>query len=220
MQAVPYSDKAFLVIGDTKPWKEHLQALNGMYKPNWPKFPGHPGWMFSNKHEAEVNAIIQASNAGQIAPPVMASSQHTRAPLPVPIPRPLMNIVPAGIPPPASRSPNATLPPVFPTPVTVRPVTVQSVSFPSQFVAVDRLVYQMVLYTVPMPAMGQRVSLKFIVQDVDVEYTVSKVKDGSPMDDIEITRSVEDVSETSRAVVMGGLWQVVGLMESHSLTFH
>lgn len=59
VRILPYSEKSFIVVGDTRPYKEQFTALFGKFGPNW-KIDGvqHAGWIFSNKREAAVEEII------------------------------------------------------------------------------------------------------------------------------------------------------------------
>lgn len=222
MQAVQYSDKSFLVYGETKPWKVELQSFGGKYGPNWPAFPGHPGWIFSNKRQTEVMNFIEAANSGMSVPmPTLPAPVQMRQPVRMNIQQPVglgnLPIIPK------PSSPKM----MGPTPVTVLPTIPQAVTYPNQFKAADGKTYQMIMYTVPLPVVGQKVVLKFTVQDAEIEYLVSKIKGSAPVDDIEVTRvltvgegdETETHTEVSRAVVMAGTWQVVGLMEAHMMTF-
>lgn len=63
MKLVKYSDKSFALFGeDTKEVKSELSALGGRFNrfltdPSTKKKT--PGWIFSNKHKAEVTAVVK-----------------------------------------------------------------------------------------------------------------------------------------------------------------
>lgn len=50
-----YSERAIVVRGDTKPYKEQLKQLGGKYNPN---LRDGPGWIFSKKSEDRVLAFV------------------------------------------------------------------------------------------------------------------------------------------------------------------
>ena len=51
IEIAEYSDKSFVVRGDTKPIKECLKALGGKWNPY---LKGGKGWIFSNSRREEV----------------------------------------------------------------------------------------------------------------------------------------------------------------------
>ena len=54
-----YSEKAFVVRGDTKTHKEALMARRGRYNPN---LRGGPGWVFSKRHLENITAYISETS--------------------------------------------------------------------------------------------------------------------------------------------------------------
>jgi hypothetical protein len=61
IQILKYSEKSFVVIGDTKEIKEQLDAFGG----KWNRFLKHPetkeplkGWIFSNKKLKDVEQLL------------------------------------------------------------------------------------------------------------------------------------------------------------------
>ena len=50
-----YSDKALVVRGDTKPYKETLKEMGGKFNP---KLKGGPGWIFSKKKETDIKEAL------------------------------------------------------------------------------------------------------------------------------------------------------------------
>lgn len=64
VQIIDYSERAFAVIGDTKPIKDKLSELGG-------KFNGRlscgPGWIFSKKRLQQVSAALKGTPAGEAA---------------------------------------------------------------------------------------------------------------------------------------------------------
>lgn len=60
IKAIEYSDKSFMVHGDTKPIKEALKDLNGRWNP-FLKLNGSivKGWIFSNKHKEAVETKLK-----------------------------------------------------------------------------------------------------------------------------------------------------------------
>jgi hypothetical protein len=62
---VDYSEKAFAVIGDTKPIKDTLKALGGSFNP---RLSCGAGWIFSKKKLAEVTAALTQDTEPQQQP--------------------------------------------------------------------------------------------------------------------------------------------------------
>ena len=61
IQLLQYSDKAVVLLGDTKPIKDQLKALNGKFNPflKDPITGGRVmGWVFSKKHESELKRLF------------------------------------------------------------------------------------------------------------------------------------------------------------------
>lgn len=61
-----YSDKSFVVVGDSRPYRLTLRKMGG----SWNKFlkDGVKGWIFSNMHEVEVHNYIEGVNSGAVRP--------------------------------------------------------------------------------------------------------------------------------------------------------
>ena len=51
-----YSDKSFVVYGNTKSIKEELKTIGGKFNSN---LRNGPGWIFSNKYRDKVNELIE-----------------------------------------------------------------------------------------------------------------------------------------------------------------
>lgn len=59
IEIVEYSEKAIAVFGDTKPIKETLKDLNGLFRANLTyKSERRAGWIFSKKQEDKVRAAL------------------------------------------------------------------------------------------------------------------------------------------------------------------
>ena len=58
-----YSEKSFVLLGDTKPYKEELKNMNGKYNSNL-TVDGNPakGWIFSKKHQENIEKWINEKN--------------------------------------------------------------------------------------------------------------------------------------------------------------
>ena len=114
--------------------------------------------------------------------------------------------------------------PLLPAPVNVFPAPPIKVNFPHMFTAADGLLYQIIIYAVIVPVVGQRVTL--VIGNNNLDYTVSALQTNSPSDDILIRQVIPENADPaiepaiSRAVVMCGKWQIPALQEEHSLTFH
>lgn len=246
MQAEYYTDRSIAVTGNTKPWKENLKALGGSFNMN---LRGRPGWIFPRTQEASVMQFIANANAGMIQP-IQPQQQQVATPQMVPMGQiqpamtPQAALARLTIQPGQPASPGQTMqlgqpiqPPMptvqipaqFTRPLEPQPVVVvgtqpMPMRFPNMFVAADGLTYQIVMYTVPLPNRGQRITLD--VGEHLLEYVVSAAqKEMGPFDEIFITqvRTADmDPAEqlaTSRAVLINGEWKIAGMQEEHTLTF-
>ena len=91
IQLVEYSDKSFAAIGNTKPYKSILMELGGKYNPNLKVDDQKvPGWIFSKKHLANVENVLQLSLGEEIdvppPPPVKKPSTYQQSELKSPLP--------------------------------------------------------------------------------------------------------------------------------------
>jgi len=110
---------------------------------------------------------------------------------------------------------------LFPKPITQGQSYSQQTTFPNVFTAADGLDYQIILYTVIIPKLGQEARLDY--DNKLVSYKVIKVKDLPPFDDIEIVElhgeEEIEVENPLRAVIMNGKWRVLDIQNDHTLTF-
>lgn len=241
MEAQYYSEKSIAVFGDTKPWANNLRSLGGKFNSN---LKGRPGWIFPKTKENEVIDLVSRANQGLIQPSVAGTTTQVNYPLtltgvPANYPPPLtgLNIKPVSpnramatlinqpevpiIPRPtvAPMIPKPIVAPVSPQPVTVLPAKPVTVSFNNMFIAADGLTYQIVMYTVPVPSIGQKVLVT--VEDFTADYVVSSIESkGSIVDDILITEeNTEQEPSVSRAIIMNGQWKIHCLQDEHTVTF-
>ena len=63
LNIVPISEKAFVVTGDTRPIKDELKAMGGIWNKN------HGGWMFPNTKKGAVQDYINGKTGGSQAEP-------------------------------------------------------------------------------------------------------------------------------------------------------
>jgi hypothetical protein len=250
MQAEYYTDRSIAVIGETKPWAVNLRGLGGKFNGN---LRGRPGWIFPKSKETELMQFIGQANAGVIIPAVQpvqyptaqvqiapfgatqpALSPQTAmsrlninqqfTPMPTPtIPMP-MQYPQVAIPMPQISTPQLVPRPISPKPIIALPVQPLTIGFPNMFEAADGLTYQIIMYTVPVPRIGQRVTLT--VGEAIFDYVVSSIqKTTSPIDDILISQVLPDDTEPdrepsiSRAIIMNGQWKIHCMQDEHTLTF-
>ncbi|MEO6068885.1 MAG: hypothetical protein ABIQ41_13015 [Gemmatimonadales bacterium] len=240
MQAEYYKN-SLAVFGNTKPWKENIKQLGGSFNGN---LAGRPGWVFKKELEPIVMQFIANANAGYIQPIAPAAPTPVAQPQMVPfgqvapaltpqdamarltMQQPQMPVTMPQVPTPQQPQMPVMMPQV-PTPQPARLLTPlpQLVKFPNVFVAADGVVYQMIMYVVPVPQVGQTVTLSMGTGDarVGAVYKVEEILSSlEQIDDILIKReAVEEGEEdqVSRAVIMAGKWQIPGLGAEHSLTF-
>ena len=63
-----YSEKAFVVRGDTKPYKDNLLNRRGKWNPN---LKGGAGWIFSKRHLPTIKLFVDRVNRGMTPIPVL-----------------------------------------------------------------------------------------------------------------------------------------------------
>jgi hypothetical protein len=63
-----YSEKAFVVRGDTKPYKDNLLNRRGKWNPN---LKGGAGWIFSKRHLPTMKLFVDRVNRGMTPTPVL-----------------------------------------------------------------------------------------------------------------------------------------------------
>jgi len=243
MQAQYYSDKSIAVFGDSKPWATDLKALGGKFNYN---LAGHPGWIFPRSREVELMQFIANANGGAVRPTQAPTPYPVQQPILTPIGAGYPAMTPTAaltrlqvaqptlpaIYPIVGTRPMAIFPtpmvvgpvsPAVPKPVTLLPAQPATIGYPNMFVAGDGLQYQIMIYTVLLPSVGQLVDL--VIGETTLEYRVSSLeKTTHPVDSIAITQVLpegsEQVAPTSRAIVMNGQWKVHCMQEDHTLIFH
>ncbi len=72
-----YSAKAFVVRGDSRPYKKELLEMNGKYGRN---FGGQPGWVFSKKRKKQVEEFISSGKVQSKKSNKRTTSSTTRVP--------------------------------------------------------------------------------------------------------------------------------------------
>lgn len=234
MNVSAYSEKSIVVDGDTKPWSTYLKDMGGKYNP---KLSGGPGWIFSSRNQEAVLNFVNDVNSGVHQPPVVPSVRQPPQILPriqtthVPVP-PISKVQPI-VPPMTSligRTQQVQIPrtPV-PSPVsspklferTNPRVIPQQMIFPNVFTAADNIEYQILIYTAPIPKIGQGVNIH--IDDEDVKYIVAELETENPVDSILITGETKDDEEQdnefTRCVIINGKWQIRCEDRAHTITF-
>ena len=169
---------------------------------------------------AHAQPMTNTFNQVQPIPSPFPQVQTQQVPIPVPSPRVAMPHI----------QPIVTTPVAVPRPLTPTPVALQqqqpvNVAFPNMFTAADGLSYQIILYTAPVPSVGQRVTVN--VGEAALEYSVSAINsEHAPIDDILIRQVLPEdtdpdtVPAVSRVIIMKGKWQIFCMQDEHSLTFY
>lgn len=234
LQAEYYSDKSIAVFGETKPFSAEMKTLGGKFNYN---LGGRPGWIFPKSKETELMQFIANVNAGLYQPqPVVFQQTIAQAPIPQPtIPQPamsprsatvrLINMQPtvSQVPTPFQH-PQISIPNIpqmsvprpnspAPTGVNVQ-VTPSSVTYPNVFTAADGQSYQIIMYTVPLPKVGQKVDI--VINDNTTSYQVEKVPN-HPVDSMILTKL--DDSTTTVGNLVSGKWQIPSITERHDIIF-
>ena len=110
--------------------------------------------------------------------------------------------------------PLPVIPPIVPAPTGEISSAPQTVSFPNRFRAADNLVYQILLYTVPVPTLNQQVTLT--VGAETARYVITNVVD---QDEI-VLSNIDNESNVYTAFVVKGQWRILSIQEAHTLMFH
>ena len=185
-----YSDKSFVVNGDTKPFKTELMSLGGRYNPS---LRGGPGFVFPNKKENEVKEFIGNNSESK---EILSSDKQ---------------LVKSN----SSKKIPFTQRLKVPVPKISLPSTPVQLNYPNRFVGGDGLNYQIIIQTSPLPLLDQKVILKTV--DDSYNYIVSKINEGSIVNDIMIKHETSEA--ISRAVIINGEWQIFGMFDAHELIF-
>lgn len=211
LEATYYSEKSIAVHGETKPWSTDLKNIGGKYNPN---LGGRPGWIFPKTKEQDLMQFIANANAGVLQPSPKIPYQ--------PVTTPQYDMVPMTHAPPAM-TPQAALarlqvamPTPAPKPTVMLPIQQQQLNFPNLFVAADGLQYQIIVITVPLPRVGQAVTIS--VDGINAEYTVSSI-DTTEVPYNSITLQGTDNIQT-KAIIINGAWKLANMPGSHMITFH
>lgn len=226
-----YTEKSIAVFGDTKPWAANLKALGGKFNGN---LRGQPGWIFQKTKQAEVAQFVAQANARMIQPNVGPTANPYQVATPQMVPA---NYVQPAMTPQAAFAQLSVAQPTTqlaqpritaPKPYAQLPTQPAAVTFPNMFTAGDGLAYQVIIYTVPVPSLGQRVTLRVGSGEntTDYGYVVSAINSTAPIDDIYITQvfpegtDPETVPSISQAIIMKGKWQIFCMQGENSLIFH
>lgn len=193
-----YSKSSVIVKGDaTRDHSQRLREMGGSWNRTL------RGWMFSNTRSHDVRDFVARINAGEV-PPQPAISP-TRIPpvqgrhMPVPYQRPQPTT------------------PVYRTRQPTPEGTSINLNYPATFVGADNIPYQILIYTVPMPKVGQKVNI--IYDDKNDSYVISEVEKKSlPYDSI-LIHPVNDPNSISRAKIINGEFQIPGFATKHTLAF-
>lgn len=114
-----------------------------------------------------------------------------------------------------------------PAPVAALPSQPTTLSYPNLFTAADGLTYQVIICTVPLPFVGQRVTME--EAEKSTEYTVSSVDKASfPFDTITLVDTSEEQQSRATAILKNGVWKVDSVVwaeerfypQEHRLIFH
>ena len=76
-----YSEKAFVVRGDTKPYKDNLLNRRGKWNPN---LKGGAGWIFSKRHLLTMKLFVNRVNRGMTPTPVLRKQTKLVVDIPTP----------------------------------------------------------------------------------------------------------------------------------------
>jgi hypothetical protein len=81
LNIIEYSEKAFVLRGDTNPHKDQILKRRGKWNPN---LTGGAGWIFSNRHMAIMKLFVSEVNRG-IEPTPLLKKQKRESAIKIPI---------------------------------------------------------------------------------------------------------------------------------------
>jgi hypothetical protein len=210
LSAIYYQNNKILIQGNTKRWKENLKDLGCRYVAHLPEYNNTAGWTCTLNLQEAVMQFIANANAGLVQPKAWVPKDQ---PVTAGVPAPLVG---RDATPPAMNPGDALalLRQAQPTPAAVLPAAPQTLTFPNLFVGGDGLTYQVVVYVAALPVVGKGVTLR--IGDTVSDYVITAISHSAPYDTAVITHEEEHKNLT----VVAGRWQVVGLADTHSVTFH
>lgn len=222
MEAVYYSEKSIAIYGDTKPYASYLRDLGGKFNNN---LNGKPGWIFPKTKEGEILKFLGEAASGQVQSQNYQQSQMAQL-VPMSQNRPAMNPNDA-----LSRltamqrkPPSPNINRKLPSPRTVLEPVITTLNFPNRFIGADGLSYQILIYTVPLPRIGQSVTITVGIDNF--EYTVTSLENQTDnIDNIILTQVVMPEAGgtepgVSKAVIVNGEWKIFGMIDEHIITFN
>lgn len=224
-----YTDKSVALFGDsTRQLTPYLKEYGGRFNRN---LRGRPGWIFSAQRTLELQEFVGRVQAGQIPlQPVATQTPAARRVTPPTGVLPVMRF-------PKSPMLHAATP-VKGIQVTQRPVaapmtaaqvelpirmpiaqqTGVQINYPATFRAADNVNYQILVYTVPLPYVGQR--LVVTVGEEEIPYEVIELDNGNfPVTSLLVRADDAREDEVSRMVLVGGEFQIWGFEDQHNVKF-
>ncbi len=226
LEVVRYNERSCAVYGDTFLWKEDLTALGGKFNN---KLRDGAGWIYGLRSEEAVTNFVQRVNASELQPGEFAEIKRNSRPAQtyqqtsiVPIDQ-IRSITPSSA---LQRLQSHVQNAPVRTVAAPLPSRSQQLSFPNRYTAGDGLSYQVLVYTVPLPTVGQRITLVVQVTNKETKevtehkhaYLVSEIETEA-CDSIVITRA-DDATSATRAAVTCGEWQIKGMQGKHQVLFH
>lgn len=195
------------------------QANAGTIRPAAPQLPQFAPMPMPGA-AAGVPAAMPMAPPVRISPSVPLQLNVASGPIPVNpamMARPLAPLAPLVTP--AAMDPAAALARLQQAPIVNRTVAAavpQQLSFPNRFTAGDNVEYQIVVLTLPVPKVGQKVKLQAGEEEIPLTVTSIEKTDG-PLDSIILTKDGSE--DTTRGVVLSGVWKIDKMEAPHKLTF-
>ncbi len=226
MEVEYYSEKSIVVYGNTKAFKDQLKELGGKYNPNLRK---GPGWIFSKNKENDIIEFVKNNNGNiQTLEQLKLEDINELPRCAAILSQNLEQFSHAQIKAIAMSPQNLNFKGITepPKPTTMLPSSLIQLNYPNVFTAGDGNNYQIIIYTLPLPSMNQKVTLKVEYADEDVSFVVAAINSPfnklAPFDDILLTKITENKDEEIarvRAVIINGKWQILHMKNEHDLIF-
>lgn len=191
LSVLPYSEKSFAVVGDTKTWRENLKELNGKFSPflSRPDYNGgqkFAAFIFSNKHLQTVQAELARINAGQVQPKPI----EPKKPKDVGVSRVSLPGV-------------ASLP--IPTTTMVAPEGMQYVHYTKP---------------IALPRVGQTVLIDAGAAGQSTQRVIQVLSQSDPKVIDYVSIGVDMSTPSSALQIINGAWQAYGVLQPHTITFY
>jgi len=204
IEVLDYTEKSIVVRGDTKPYKSHFQGLRGLWNANLTDETGSKfgGWIYPKKQTNDVLDLVDRINAGEVTPEPVTPSPDRGG----------RRLAPATRAEPTSRTPPRSVPGPR-TPPRKKP----QVPAGSKMAALTPST-QTLSYVVPLPKVGATAKIVYEAGST-IPVKITELISGKTGGVDAVYASPHDSEDIYKLAVTAGEWQVVGILEDHTISF-